>query len=222
MSNRETYIVTLTIKDEKLIKRVRKAHFEREGQKSYMFSFLDTVPMVECLDYAVLLGVRNICYQQEGDTPLTKDEAMLLVSNMDKHFTENPNYVPKDEDDATNQRFELFQRFEERIGTDHYIGENEDGSINVVAYDAYFDYVFWRNISKLFPDSELEIKEYSDYNYDTETAEVTKYYLIKNGEQIKTRETHDIHYLKESEDDNDEDYDDDDDDETVLTATEFK
>ena len=166
------YSTKATTNSEVLKERIRKAFFHFKGPHTWENLNFQTGKVEEeaeivefdFIDLAVLLGIRETCYQQEGDTPLTKEEVVRFLKALNKQHVIH-HYIAPVEENRTQSLDELagyFNEWDERLVTGR-VTENEDGSVEVYL-NAQTYMSLWMALTTVYPGSEIDVWEYEDYD----------------------------------------------------------
>ena len=184
------YSTKATTNSEVLKERLKKAAFHFKGPhtwKNLNFQTGDIEEDVEIVEFdfvdlAVLLGLRDTCYQQEGDTPLSKEEVYRFLKILNKQHIIHHYISPKDElrTETLEELATYFDEWDERLVTGK-VTENANGSVEVFL-NAQTYMGLWRSLTIVYPGSEIDVWEYEDYDncYDTWYHNYNRY-LVKYG-----------------------------------------
>ena len=186
------YSNTATTNSEKLKERIKKAFFHFKGPHTSKSMNLLTKRVEEmteivefdCLDLAVLFGIRETCYRQKGDAPLNKEEAIRFLKTLNKQL-EVQHYIIPNEEYKTQSLDELVAHFNEWVErlVEGKVEENEDGSVEV-RFDFSSRMDVWEALTIIYPESEIDVWEYEDFS-DGETWFYNHYHFIVSGGKHK-------------------------------------
>lgn len=166
------YSTKATIKDEAMIDRIKKAFFHFNGPITWKEKNRDTgvyekkTKIVErdAIDLAVLLGIRETCYKQEGDIPLNEEEIYRFLEILNEQHVIH-SYIAPVKENRTHTWDELMRFFiewYERLVTGT-VTENADGSVEVYLYEQTH-MSLWRALTTIYPGSEIDVWEYEDFD----------------------------------------------------------
>lgn len=186
------YSTRATTKDEVLKDRILKAAFHFKGIHTWKnpVSNAKKEEMVEFdfIDVAVLLGIKETCYGQEGDTPLTEEEITRFSKLLNKHNVIEEMFYPKKErrmaDLATIVK--SFREWEDRLVTGT-VTQKEDGSVEIYL-NAQTYMSLWRALTLQFPGTEIDVWEFQDYDDSRHYEFIHENFLVKYGTSTKIDE----------------------------------
>ena len=193
------YSTKATTNSEVLKERIKKAFFHFKGPHTWKDMNFQTGKVEEeteivefdFIDLAVLLGIRETCYQQEGDTPLTKEEVARFLKTLNKQHVIH-HYIAPVEENRTQSLDELvgyFNEWDERLVTGH-VTENEDGSVEVYL-NAQTYMSLWMALTTVYPGSEIDVWEYEDYDNGDDWYNSYDRFTVKYGTRKQTDHTYD-------------------------------
>lgn len=193
------YSSTATTNNNDIKERLKKAAFHFKGPhtrnsfnpKTKKWVKKTSIEEYDFIDLAVLLGLRETCYQQEGDTPLTTKEIIEFVQILNRHYLKQSFIYPK-QVEKTLSLEELsigFSEWNDRLVTGK-VSDNEDGSVE--AYLNAQTYLgLWRSLTMLHPGSEIDVWNYDDYDDGEVWYRDHNRYLVKYGMAKKIEHTYD-------------------------------
>lgn len=193
------YSTKATTNSEVLKERIKKAFFHFKGPHTWEdFNFQTgkaekQTEMVEYdfIDVAVLLGIRETCYQQEGDVPLDKEEIHRFLESLNKQHVIHT-YIYPVEEKRTETWEELIRSFNEwndRLVTGK-VTENADGSVEVYL-NAQTYMSLWMALTTVYPGSEIDVWEYEDYDNGEDWYTDYNRFIVKYGTRKQIDHTDD-------------------------------
>ena len=193
------YSTTAKTNSEVLKERIKKAFFHFKGPHTWENMNFQTGKVeketeeveFDFIDLAVLLGIRETCYQQEGDTPLTKEEVVRFLKTLNKQHVIH-HYIAPVEENRTQSLDELigyFNEWDERLVTGN-VTENEDGSVEVYL-NAQTYMSLWMALTTVYPGSEIDVWEYEDYDNGDDWYKSYDHFTVKYGTRKQTDHTYD-------------------------------
>lgn len=188
-----------TTNSEALKERARKAAFHYNGPHTWKHrnfktkKIEETTEIVEFdfIDLAVLLGIRETCYKQEGDTPLNREEVYRFLKALNQHNIIRKFLYPVEEKrtQSLEELASYFNEWDERLVTGT-VKDNEDGSVEIYL-NAQTYMSLWRALTSLYPGTEIDVWEYEDFDDMSQWYKKDDRYLVKYGTRKKIDQFYD-------------------------------
>ena len=166
------YKTNAATKDEALKERILKSAFHFKGPHTWKNIDLNTRKIVEeteiveydFIDLAVLLGIREICYGQEGDKPLLEEEICRFLKLLCRHNAIEEVFTPQKVRKTVDLQAiaKCFREWEQRLVTGK-VTTNDDGSVGVyLNCVCYME--LWKALTLQFPGTEMDVLEREEYD----------------------------------------------------------
>ena len=184
------YSSVATTIDEVLKERLKKAAFHYSEWRENENSNSNEKVEYDFIDVAVLLGIRECCYKQEGDRPLTREEIVHFLKVLDRPYAIFSYLSPEREDTTIplDTLVSMFNEWTDRlvIGS---VNEKDDGSVEA-SLDSMTYMGLWRALTRLYPGAEMEVWEYADYDDGEDWSLDSCHFIVSHGAKELIGEEH--------------------------------
>ena len=163
------YNSSINTKNKKLIELFKKASFHYEELRTRkVFNWATNKEEIktvddgyDAIDLAVLFGIKNTHYRQEGDIPLTYEEALNLCEIIDVSYSAKYSLCGR----SNNGILQTIRgtEWEKEYRIQRCEMHEENGTLELSGGVA-IDVELCEVLTKLYPDTEMEAEQYLDYD----------------------------------------------------------